>query len=350
MNNDEGRHGDIEVVLKQLRAENNMLKEFLSSRFCSIANSSVDDICVINKDVDYTINSNTILDFEVKLKIVQEMIDGIKKKHQNKKISQEKLVNALTTVIEETDERIVDLRKDAFDFKKEVVVNGEDPKTGQTISEKIIRYYEVKERKRATLVEKLRFNNSSLAAQIRKKEESLNQKEGGTSFHYIDFHQLEIENKKYRIQAEETKSKLITEKISFASKKLHLEKMETKIKELSGETSKRHFEIEKFSDHCQKTKDAGNALRLDISKERKRTKNNKLMKEKILSEHNNAKKQVEQKQQGGSVDDEPGIPCVENYMKQQAILYHLRDTVKSWERKVEIAEISVKQCNATDVH
>jgi len=31
MNNDEGRHGDIEVVLKQLRAENNMLKEFLSS-------------------------------------------------------------------------------------------------------------------------------------------------------------------------------------------------------------------------------------------------------------------------------------------------------------------------------
>ena len=66
--------------------------------------------------------------------------------------------------------------------------------------------------------------------------------------------------------------------------------MKTKIKELSNKTSKCFFEIETFSDHFQKTKDTGNALFLDISKQPKQIENNKLFKRKISFEHNCTKK------------------------------------------------------------
>ena len=99
------------------------------------------------------------------------MTDGIKKEHQKKKSNQEKLVNVLTTVIEKMNYLIVDLKRDTFDFKKEVILNGKNQKTGQTVSKKIMQYYEVKELKRTTLAENLCFNNLSLAVHIRKKEE-----------------------------------------------------------------------------------------------------------------------------------------------------------------------------------
>ena len=75
------------------------------------------------------------------------MTDGIKKEHQKKKSNQEKLVNVLTTVIEKMNYLIVDLKRDTFDFKKEVILNGKNQKTGQTVSKKIMQYYEVKELK-----------------------------------------------------------------------------------------------------------------------------------------------------------------------------------------------------------
>lgn len=45
-------------------------------------------------------------------------------------------------VLEETDARIAELKKEAYEFKRDIVVGAENPRTGKTMAEKVIRYME----------------------------------------------------------------------------------------------------------------------------------------------------------------------------------------------------------------
>ena len=64
------------------------------------------------------------------------------------------------------------------------------------MAEKVVRYMEDRLRQKDGLIEKLRLKNSNLKDQLRKQEAQLKQKEEmGDVLHYIDFHQLQIENK-----------------------------------------------------------------------------------------------------------------------------------------------------------
>ena len=44
---------------------------------------------------------------------------------------------AYEQVLEETETRIAELKKDAYEFKRDVVVGGENPRTGRTVAEKV---------------------------------------------------------------------------------------------------------------------------------------------------------------------------------------------------------------------
>lgn len=83
------------------------------------------------------------------------------------------------------------------------------------MAEKIIHYYEEKLKKVDAYIGKLRLKNSSLKSQISKVEHQLQQKEeNGDTLHYIDFHQLQIENKNYLTKIDERNSELSLLKIS----------------------------------------------------------------------------------------------------------------------------------------
>lgn len=49
----------------------------------------------------------------------------------------EKLIDTLKAVSEETDIRIADLKKEAYEFKRDIVVGAENIRTGNTIAEKV---------------------------------------------------------------------------------------------------------------------------------------------------------------------------------------------------------------------
>ena len=51
---------------------------------------------------------------------------------------------AQQAVLEETDQRIAELRKEAYEFKRDIVVGAENFRTGKTMAEKVIRYMEEK--------------------------------------------------------------------------------------------------------------------------------------------------------------------------------------------------------------
>ena len=99
-------------------------------------------------------------------------------------------------VLEETDVRIAELRKEAYEFKRDVVVGAENPRTGKIMAEKVIRYIEDNLRRKDAIIEKIKLKNATMKGHIKRLQQQLKDKEEmGDVLHYIDFHQLQIENK-----------------------------------------------------------------------------------------------------------------------------------------------------------
>jgi len=108
------------------------------------------------------------------------------------------MVDALKAQMEETDIRISEIKKDAYEFKRDIVIGAENARTGKTVAEKVVRYMDDKIRAKGSAIEKLRLKNSQLKAQVAKLEGQLQQKEDmGEVLHVIDFDQLKIENQQY---------------------------------------------------------------------------------------------------------------------------------------------------------
>lgn len=79
-------------------------------------------------------------------------------------------------VLEETDVRIAELKKEAYEFKRDIVVGAENFRTGRTMAEKVIRYMEEKLRQKDSMIEKLRLKNATLKTHIKKVEVQLKHK------------------------------------------------------------------------------------------------------------------------------------------------------------------------------
>lgn len=58
-------------------------------------------------------------------------------KLEDTKRNSEKLIDTLKAVLEETDIRIADLKKEAYEFKRDIVVGAENMRTGNTMAEKV---------------------------------------------------------------------------------------------------------------------------------------------------------------------------------------------------------------------
>lgn len=107
---------------------------------------------------------------------------------------------------------ITEIRKDAFDFQREIliglqiisiqfykkIIGGENSRTGKIEAERIIKYREEKLRQKDALIEKNKAKKATYESQIFKTEAQIKKKEEmGDDLKFIDFHQLQIENKKY---------------------------------------------------------------------------------------------------------------------------------------------------------
>jgi uncharacterized protein YfcZ (UPF0381/DUF406 family) len=95
-------------------------------------------------------------------------------------------------VIEETELRIAEIRKEIYDFNR--ILGGDDNiRLKKFDADKIVKFFDdslvAKEKALQKLVEK----NTNLRAQIAKVESQLKQKEDqGDSLQSIDFHQLQV--------------------------------------------------------------------------------------------------------------------------------------------------------------
>lgn len=225
--------------------------------------------------------------------------------------------------MEGTDLSIAEIRKEAFDFGR-FLSAAENGRTGKYDAEKLMKYMEDKFKGKDALIDKLQLKNVSLKTQIMKAETQIKHKEEmGDDLKFIDFHQLQIENKKHVKDIDERNKKLLALKLN------------------SGKT------VQTLNNLKKKLQDA---IRLqDMISKDMLTKRQKY--ERTKEDIGKANKEIDKatysnKVQANMQQEMADMPDTVKYVEQKNLAVERKISLKNWERKVEIAEIAAKKAKA----
>jgi len=263
----------------------------------------------------------TTLTVEQKVDIANMIHEDLQAEIEASRKNSEKLIDTLRAVLEETEIRIGELKRDAYEFKRDVVVGAENARTGKIMAERVTRYFEDKLKQVDAIIEKLRLKNSTLKGQITKVETQLAQKEEiGDVLHYIDFHQLQIENKQYVAKIEERNEELLAVKLSTGKTIQSLNDFKRRLNEKMEEAEWLKGEVNgKKSLLTKLAKEAGRVEK-DVRSERR--------------VRNRLRQQIE---------EASAMPNVEDYILQKREMYELESMLANWKKKVAIQEMASKK-------
>ena len=188
----------------------------------------------------------------------------------------------------------------------------------------VVRYLEDKLRQRDAMIEKLRLKNATLKTQKQKVEQQLRQKEEmGDVLHYIDFHQLQIENKQYIQKIEERNEELLKLKLTTGTTVQALNSLKNKLASLLTESTSISKETASRTSQLAK-------LRSDADS--------------VISELKSSARLAARLSDPGEAEQGGGqMPQILDYVTQKKEMYEISVAVKNWERKVEIAEMAAKK-------
>ena len=187
------------------------------------------------------------------------------------------------------------------------------------MAERIAKYFEDKVKNRDSYIEKLRLKNSSMRGRIQKLRVQLRQKEEmGDALHQVDFDQLQIEHKQDVEKIMELYEELVKLKLASGNANQVLNTYKKKLNVLNKESDQLNSELQQRKDILEKI-----TAELSIAERDKEEASevNQSLRQK-LSDFN--------------------APEVMDYVKRIASLEELQRIVCSWDRKVEIAEMTLR--------
>lgn len=265
--------------------------------------------------VDRTLKLNA----EQKCDIAQREIEELREEIEKLKEESEKILDTYKAIMEEADIRLAETKKECYEFDRDIVKGSVNNRTYKVIAEKVLRYFDDRLRARDTLIEKLRLKNSTLKVQKKKLHLQLKQKEEmGEVLHEVDFNQLKIENQQYLEKIDERNQDLLRLKLMAGNTLQVLNSYKKKLNTLTMESERLASEINSRNDTLGKIDDETAFVENERSKAEKI--NRKLRRQ--LTDYR--------------------VPEVMEYVKEKANLYEIQKKVKSWERKVEIADMALK--------
>lgn len=263
----------------------------------------------------------TVLTLEDKFRIANQEMEALTKDIAQTKLTSDQNLDILKALMEETDIRIAEVKRDAYEFRRDIVVGAENPRTGKTIAEKVLKYMEDKLTQKDMQINKLLMKNQAYKVAIKKAEAQLKSKaETGDDLQYIDFHQLQIENSQFVKRIEEANQELIELKRRAGRTVKILNNMKKKLSSLTAEAKFLEDEIKERKAMLAKTEH-------DIVK--------------VVEEKEAARK--EHKKLRAQSRQSPEMPQVVDYVSQKAEAYELEAQKRNWERKVELAETAAKR-------
>jgi len=252
---------------------------------------------------------------EQRTEIAQQEVEDLKDDIMTTRATSEKLRDRLLAVSEECDMRIAQVKKDVYEFRREIVIGGENPRTGKIVAEKVIRYSEEKLRQKDSIVDKLKLKNQALKIQVHKLDKQLGEKEEmGEALSAIDFDQLRIENQQY------------VEKINVRQKEL------VKLKQTAGKTVQ---VLNSLKGKLTALSRQSTALELQtVEKEQQLA----TIKDEIRRVQEEKERAERENSLARQAQNEVKMPHVMDYVHRRVNEDESRRQFESWERKVEIAK------------
>ena len=247
------------------------------------------------------------------LELVQAQLERLRKDNEAK-------MDVLRSELEETDLSIQEVKRDTYEFKRDIVIGAENFRTGKTVAEKMLRYLEERLRQKEGLVEKLKLKNSSLKQQIHKMESQLSQKEEmGEVLHVIDFDQLKIENQQYLEKIEERNNELLRLKLTTGKTVQVLNKLKSKLSALETQSKFLYKRIDENRSALAKVED-------EIS---------------VAANDTQTAQRANRQLKAELADTER--PQVPDYMAVVRDVMELKKKKGDWLRKIEIARMERKR-------
>jgi len=232
-------------------------------------------------------------------------------------------ISLLKAIIEGIKIRINEMRKETYEFKRDIVIGGENQRTGTIMAEKCIRYFEEKIKQKTSLVEKIKLKNAAMKnhrgkmdAQVKHKEEQ------GDSLHSIDFHQLQIKNSQFNQKINERNAELLKLKMTTGKTVQVLNTAKRQLNELLAEGKRIKRDLFDRQEATGKLSEELERAQAEVRKEKKKNKKYKIQ------------------------QSNPDMPQVMDYVTQKSSEFDLAADVRNWKRKVEIVEMAARRSRA----
>ncbi|TPX74457.1 hypothetical protein CcCBS67573_g04278 [Chytriomyces confervae] len=268
------------------------------------------------KEVDKPI----VLTPEQKSEIATRELEELRDEIEKQKEEWGKILDNYKAELEEVEIRVSDIKKSMYEFKRDIVQQAVNQRTGKVVAERVLRYFDDKIRSKEAIIEKVRLKNATLKVQKNKLHLQLKQKEEmGEVLHAIDFDQLQIENKQYLAKIEDRNAELLKLKMTAGNTVQILNFYKKKLQSLTAESQKLRNEIDQRTELLTKLNSESKLVSLEAQK--------------AADVNNRLKLKME----------EFKVPQVMKYVYIKAEQHELIKKVKSWERKVEIAQMQTQR-------
>lgn len=207
---------------------------------------------------------------EHKYDIANKELDTLKTNINEGREKSEQLLERLKAILEGTDLSIAEIRKEAFEFGR-FLSAAENGRTGKYDAEKLLKHMEDKMKAKEALIDKLSLKNVSLKTQIIKADSQIKYKETMCDdLKFIDFHQLQIENKKHVKEIDERNTKLISLKSNSGMTVQTLNALQKKLRDANTMQEGYATEMETKTANREKTLTAISKTKEDIRKTNKK--------------------------------------------------------------------------------
>ena len=312
----------IEKDNEQIRRENQLFESYIlrktkdDKRFDDDYDNDKAKKSKKNKQADKVLR----LTAEQKYEIANTELETLKSNIEEGREKSETLLERLKAILEGTDLSIAEIRKEAFDFGR-FLSAAENGRTGKYDAEKLMKYMEDKFKSKDALIDKLQLKNVSLKTQIMKAETQIKHKEEmGDDLKFIDFHQLQIENKKHVKDIDERNKKLLALKLNSGKTVQTLNSLKKKLQDaiklqemIARDMQMKKLKLERTNEDIGKAKGEINRAK-----------------------YNNKKQEALQQQI-------TNMPVPIKFVEQKNLAVELKNCVSNWERKIEIAEVAAKK-------
>ncbi|KAM5207061.1 cilia- and flagella-associated protein 263 isoform 4-T6 [Hipposideros larvatus] len=222
-------------------------------------------------------------------------------------------------IIEEADIRCTEVQRARHEFEKDILKTISKKKGSILATRKVMEYIDDMNRRRENIKDKLRLKNVSLKVQRKKMLLQLRQKEEvSEALHDVDFQQLKIENAQFLEAIEARNQELIQLKLASGTTRQVLHAYKTRLQRAMETSINLEKEILLRNELLEKIE--RETLQVEEDRAKAEALNKKL------------RKQMAEFQ----------TPPVMLYIRESMLSEDLEKTIRVWERKVEIAEMSLK--------